>query len=86
MREREIKMAGGLSGASARKARRKLPEFSMTDLGLDEEAEKSKKWRQKKPEEEEEAQEDFGEEDVGVEGEAAEAGAEGDVMEVAEED
>lgn len=83
MREREIKTAGGFSGASARKARRRLPEFSMTDLGLDEEAEKGKKWRQKKPEEE--TQEEAEGEEVAVEGEA-EAGAEGDVMEVVEEE
>ena len=55
----------------------------MTDLGLDEEAEKGKKWRQKKPEEE--TQEEAEGEEVAVEGEA-EAGAEGDVMEVVEEE
>lgn len=84
MREREIKTAGGMSGAGARKARRKLPEFSMTDLGLDDEAEKGKKWRQKKLKEEE-AQEEVEGEEVTMEGED-DAGAQDDAVEVVEED
>ena len=55
LREKELKQASGARGAIRRRPQRVLPEFSMTDLGLDEEEERGKRWR--KPEKEEVAEE-----------------------------
>ena len=48
LREKELKLAGG-AGGFKRRPQRMLPEFSMTDLGVDQEAEKSKRWRKVSP-------------------------------------
>ncbi|SPO06679.1 uncharacterized protein DNG_09371 [Cephalotrichum gorgonifer] len=44
LREKELKYAGGPSVGRSKRAQRRLPEFSMTDLGVEEEADKSKMW------------------------------------------
>ncbi|KAL2111538.1 hypothetical protein VUR80DRAFT_9892 [Thermomyces stellatus] len=64
LREKELKLAAGAKGSAKRRPQRVLPEFSMTDLGLDEEAERDKRWR-KVPSSEEQAPGESVEEEAG---------------------
>lgn len=76
LREKELKVAAGARGGIKRRPQRVLPEFGMTDFGVDEEVEKAKRWRKVEPKEEEVVEEGE-EEGFGEAHEEAEGGVEG---------
>lgn len=88
LREKELKLAAGAKGGIKRRPQRVLPEFSMTDLGVDEEAEKAKRWRKEPPTEEQEPGDGVEEEAGPGAEEGAEEGfaEEAEAIDVVEED